>query len=175
MATMEQDKKISALLGMRQEEMAMLLRVNKSQWSMYEIGQRDLPLNAQLKLAEMLAFVQQSDNEAVYLLVDVEGQSLKTKKLVENLRLINQHQLLIAKQKLQLTEKKYKAAATALRFIAFLKTNDQQFAIEQNMLLGVIQLRAEEAISKNGLHVEAKHQIKLEVLREEEKVLNGME
>lgn len=171
MATMGQDKKISALLGMRQEEMAMLLGVNKSQWSMYEIGQRDLPLNAQLKLAEMLAFVQQSDNEPVHLLVDVEGQSLKTKKLVENLRLINQHKLLITKHKLQLTEKKYKSAVTALRFIAFLKSNDQEFANEQNMLLGIIQLRAEEVMRKNGLHVQTKHRIKLQVLLEEEKIL----
>lgn len=172
---MEQEKKIRALLGMRQEEMAMLLRVNKSQWSMYEIGQRDLPLNAQLKLAEMLTFVKHLDEDEVNLLVDVEDQSLKTKKLVENLRLINEHKLLIAKQKLQLTEKKYKAATTALRFIAFLQSNDQRFANEQNMLLGVIKLRAEEVIRKNGLHVQTKHRIKLQVLQEEEKVLNGME
>lgn len=171
---MEKDKKIRALLGMRQEEMAMLLRVNKSQWSMCELGQRDLPLNAQLKLAEMLVFVQQSDKEAVNLFVDVEGQKLKTKKVVENLRLINQHQLLIAKQKLQLTDKKYKEAVIALRFIAFLKSNDQQFAREQNLLLGLIQLRAEEAVRKNGLHIQTKHRIKLQVLLEEEKVLNGI-
>ncbi len=168
---MEKDKKIRALLGMRQEDMAMLLRVNKSQWSMYEIGQRDLPLKAQLKLAEMLAFVKHSDKEAVHLFVDVEGQKVKTKKVVENLRLINQHKLLMAKQKLHLTEKKYKAAATALRFIDFLQSNDQQFANEQIMLLSVIQLRAEEVMRKNGLHVQTKNRIKLQVLVEEEKIL----
>ncbi len=171
---MEKDKKISALLGMRQEEMAMLLRVNKSQWSMYEIGQRDLPLNAQLKLTEMLAFVQQSDNEAVNPFLDLEGQNVKTIKVVENLKLVNQHQFLIAKRKLQFAEKKYNAAVIALRFIAFLQTNDQQFATDQNSLLGVIQSRALRQISKNGLHVQVKHRIKLQVLQEEERVLNGM-
>ena len=53
---MENDKKIRTLLGMKQEDMDMLLRVNRSQWVMYEIGKRDLPLVAQLKLTEMLAF-----------------------------------------------------------------------------------------------------------------------
>lgn len=172
---MEKDKKIRALLGMRQEDMAMLLRVNKSQWSMYEIGQRDLPLEAQLKLTEMLAFVQKSDNEAVNPFLDVEGQNVKTIKVVENLKLVNQHQLLIAKSKLQFAEKKYNAAVIALRFIAFLQSNDHVFATEQNLLLKVIQLRAEAEIRKNGLHVQAKHRIKLQVLKEEEKVLNGME
>jgi len=42
------------------------------------------------------------------------------------------------------------------------------------LLLTVIQLRAEAEIRKNGLHVQAKHKIKLQVLQEEEKILNGM-
>ncbi len=171
---MEKDKKISALLGMRQEDMGMLLPVGKSQWSMYEIGQRDLPLEAQLKLAEMLAFVQQPDNEAVNPFLDLEGQNVKTIKVVENLKLVNHHRLLITKRKLQFAEKKYNAAVIALRFIAFLQTNDHHFATEQNSLLGVIQSRALRQISKNGLPVQAKHRIKLQVLQEEERVLNGM-
>ena len=171
---METDKKITALLGMRQEDMAMLLQVNKSQWAMHEIGQRDLPLNAQLKLAEMLAFIKQPSNDSVNVLLDIQGQKEETKKLVEKLKLINQHKLLIAKHKLQLTAKKYETAILALQFILFLKTNDQQIVTEQNLLLTVIQLRAEAEIRKNGLHVQAKHKIKLQVLQEEEKILNGM-
>lgn len=171
---MEQDKKISALLGMKQEDMAMLLRVNKSQWAMYEIGKRELPLAAQLQLAAMLTFVKQPDNDSVNSYLDLEGQKEEKKKHVEKLKLVNQHKLLIAKNKLQLTEKKYETALLALRFLLFLKTNDQQIVAEQNLLLTVIQLRAESEIRKNGPHIQAKHKIKLQVLQEEEKILNGM-
>ena len=34
---MKKDKKIGEYLGMKQENMAMLLRVTRTQWSMYEI------------------------------------------------------------------------------------------------------------------------------------------
>jgi transcriptional regulator with XRE-family HTH domain len=48
--------KIRELLGMKQEEIALLLEITRSQWAMYETGKRDLPTAAKLKLAEMLAF-----------------------------------------------------------------------------------------------------------------------
>ncbi len=171
---MEKDKKISALLGMRQEDMAMLLRVNKSQWAMYETGKRDLPLEAQLKLVEMLAFIQQPTNEYEDSFLDVEGQKVKEKKVVERLKLINQHRQLLTERKLQFAERKYEEAVIALRFVRFLKTNVQQIATEHHSQLDTIQSRAQEAIEKNGLHVQAKHRLKLQALQEEEKVLHGM-
>ena len=134
-----------------------------------------MPLVAQLKLAEMLSFAKQPINEVVNSFLDKESQKEMTKKIVENLKIVNQHKLLIAKRKLQLTEKKYEEAFTALRLIHFLKTKDQQIESEQNLLLNVIQLRAQEQIRKNGLHIQAKHQIKLQVLLEEEKILNRVE
>jgi len=172
---MDKEKKISALLGMRQEDMAMLLRVSKSQWGMYEIGKRDLPIEAQLKLAEMLAFVKQPHEEAVNSFLDTADQKVAMKKFVENLQLVNRHKLLIAKNKLQLTEKKYEAAVLLRRFISFLEINDKPIVTAQNLLLTVLKLRAEGGMRKNGLHVQAKHRIKLQLLLQEEKILNEME
>jgi len=171
---METDKKITALLGMRQEDIAMLLQVSRSQWGMFEIGQRQLPLVAQLKLAKMLAIVKQPQNESVNSFLDLEVQKVETKKLVDKLKLVNQHRQLIEKKKLQLTEKKYEAAVLALRFLLFLKTDDQQSVTEQNWPSTSIQLRAEKAIRKNGLHVQAKHRLKLQVLLAEEEILEGL-
>lgn len=171
---MEKDKKIREFLGMRQEDMAMLLRVNKSQWAMYESGKRDLPLEAQLKLVEMLAFIKQPHTELLDRFVDINSEEVKTKIVFENLKLINKHQQILTEHKLKAIEKKYEAGLIALRFIHFLETKDQQIANEQNLLLTVIQLRAQEAIRKNDLHVQAKHRLKLQALQEEEKVLHGM-
>lgn len=170
---MEKDKNISALLGMRQEDMVLLLRVNKSQWAMYETGKRDLPLEAQLKLVEMLPFIQQPTNASEDSFLDVAGQKVKTEKGIERLKLINQHRQLLTERKLQLTERKYEEAVIALRFVRFLKTNLQQMATEHHSHLGTIQKRAQEALEKNGLHVQAKYRIKGLALQEEEKVLRG--
>ena len=60
---MEKDRKIRELLGMKQEDMAMLLQVTRTQWSMYEIGERDLPVAAVNQLVRMLAFIHQPETE----------------------------------------------------------------------------------------------------------------
>jgi transcriptional regulator with XRE-family HTH domain len=49
---------IRTLLGLSQQDMAVLLGVTRGHLSMYEIGKRDLPSHAMLLLAEMLAYVQ---------------------------------------------------------------------------------------------------------------------
>lgn len=54
-----------------------------------------------------------------------------------------------------------------LKFVRFLETKE-----EQNLLLTVLKSRAEAEIQKNGLHVQTKYQLKLQVLQQEEVVLN---
>jgi len=47
-------KDIRRTLGVTQEEMAALLQISKSAWSMYENGYRELPTHALLKLSQMV-------------------------------------------------------------------------------------------------------------------------
>jgi transcriptional regulator with XRE-family HTH domain len=56
---MQKVKTISKLLGLKQDELAVLLKVNKSQLAMFETGKRDLPIAAMQQLASMLQFVQE--------------------------------------------------------------------------------------------------------------------
>ena len=58
---MENNIKIQDLLGLKQEEMAVVLKATRAQWSMYLSGKRSLPVVAKLKLAEILNFVNQQD------------------------------------------------------------------------------------------------------------------
>ena len=169
---MEKDKKIRELLGMKQDDMAMLLKVTRSQWSMYEIGKRDLPLAAELKLGEMLAFVQQSDTESADIFPHIKMQQAKIEQVYENLKLINAHRQIIVERKLKLIEKKYEVALIALKFIRFLEIKEEQIHKEHDLLLTVLKLKAEAAVQKNGLHIQAKHQHKLQTLLQEELLLN---
>ena len=45
---------IRSLLGLTQLDIAMLLGISRSRWSVFEIGKRDLPLGAKQRLAELL-------------------------------------------------------------------------------------------------------------------------
>ena len=62
---MKKDITISKLLGASQLEMAILLGINASQWSMYESDDRDLPNDALSLMNEMLKHVQnEKDKES---------------------------------------------------------------------------------------------------------------
>ena len=48
---------IRTLLGLTQEQIAMMLGVTRAHWGMYELGKRDLPLAPKERLGEMLQFI----------------------------------------------------------------------------------------------------------------------
>jgi len=58
---MERKSSISSLLGVTQHEMASLLHISRSQWSMYELGKGNLPSAATLLLADLLTHVKASE------------------------------------------------------------------------------------------------------------------
>ena len=170
---MEKDKKIREYLGMKQEDMAMLLQVTRTQWSMYEIGERDLPLAAKNQLASILAFIHQTETESTENFPHLELQQAKIKKVYEDQKMVNAHRQMMVARKLELVTKKYEDAMTCLKFIRFLELHEAQLYKKHQELLNVLQRRAEEVVNKNGLHVQAKYQLKLHVLQQEEVLLNN--
>ena len=55
---MQATNSLKSNLGLTQEEMALYLGVTRSQWSMYCIGRRSLPIEAIQKLTDLLTFSQ---------------------------------------------------------------------------------------------------------------------
>lgn len=58
MAQREKRPEIKNTVGLTQEEMALLLGIGKSQWSMFKAGLRDLPVNAKQILEKHLTALQ---------------------------------------------------------------------------------------------------------------------
>ena len=156
--------------GLSQEEMAMLLRISESQWSMYKSGKRDIPLAAKQQLADLLVFVQKLDKKAEDF-PHIKIQEARREKVFEQQRLINKHQQMIAEKKLKAIEKKYEAAMTALCLVGFLETKAEESGKEKDAVLYMIKTKAATTIEKNGLHVQAKHQLKFQALQQEETIL----
>ncbi len=153
---------------MKQEDMALLLQVTRTQWSMYEIGERDLPLAAKNQLARMLAFIHQTETTLAENFPHLESQQVKIKKVYEDQKLVNAHRQIMVARKLELVTKKYEDAITGLRFILFLELHEAPLYHKHQELLTVLQHRAEAVVHKNGLHIQAKYQLKLQVLQQEE-------
>lgn len=57
---MKKIEKIRDQFGLTQNDLALLLRVTRSQLSMYELGKRDLPIAAKEQLAQMLGYLQKN-------------------------------------------------------------------------------------------------------------------
>jgi len=83
---MKNSANISASLGLTQYEMAMLLGVTRSQWSMFELGKRSLPLQATQKLAALLLYVQENDAKfkKSEFLDETQKEQLRKQRLIEN-------------------------------------------------------------------------------------------
>ncbi len=93
-----------ALLGLNQHEIAELLGVSRSQYLMFEIGRRDLPLAATQKLATLLVQVQSQKVRAKR-----KSESANTSELKELLNKMlreNQYQQLLAERKIAAIDSK---------------------------------------------------------------------
>ena len=163
---MKKEKQIVELLGIKQENMAMLLQVTRSNWAMYLSGKRDLPVAAKLKLSEMLAFVKQLDGQDQHNFEHIETQRAKTKKFLEKQLTTNKHKQLVTFKKLESHQKKYEAALIALQLSDFLAAKEEQTVLQ------VIRNNAKNDITKNGLDVQELYVLKLWVLQQEELKLN---
>jgi transcriptional regulator with XRE-family HTH domain len=62
---MKKGESICKQLGIKQEELAMLLKISKGQLAMFEIGKRDIPLTAKKQLTEILMGLQANKSKLV--------------------------------------------------------------------------------------------------------------
>ncbi len=169
---MEKSTNFRQLLGMKQEDMAMLLQVTVSQWAMYATGKRNLPLVAKLKLVEMLEFSSQKEKKGTSNLEIEKNQHIEIEKHIAQQQILNTELQLSINKKLSIVSKKYQTALKALNFIEFLETKQKNFGLEYQNLLTVIKQNTETEIEKNSLLVQTKLEVKLELLQAEEKILN---
>ena len=158
---------ISASLGLKQQELAQLLQVSRSQLSLYELGKRSLPLPAMEKLATLLTHSQkEAVNSESKNNIRVEDQ-IFLKKLV----LKNNHQQLLVERKIIALEKKQNALATSKKLIAHLLKNESKMKKNELAVLKSIEIKSKNQDIKNYAALLLQLEIKKEVLAFEEKLL----
>ncbi len=118
---MKKDYAISTYLGMTQQELAMLLGVSRSQFSMFELGKRDLPLPAKQLLGELLTYIQSPEVAAKSALPDAPKATLPQ---LERLQRENQYQQLLTERKIAEATKKLQAQERLLQLSAFLSSRE---------------------------------------------------
>jgi hypothetical protein len=154
-------------LGMKYEDMAMLLQISKSQWGMYVTGKRNLPLAAKQKLANMLAFNHDKNESKV--IVPNKLEIRKAQMVLQKLHSDNTKQQVIVKQKLIPIAKKQKTAGTAIDFINYVESQSEHQTEAYQNLLKMIKLTAQTELENNSLALQTQLKIKLKTLVAEEK------
>ena len=156
---------ISASLGLKQQELAQLLQVSRSQLSLYELGKRSLPLPAMEKLATLLTHSQkEAVNSESKNNIRVEDQ-IFLKKLV----LKNNHQQLLVERKIIALEKKQNALATSKKLVAHLLKDEKNK--KKSALAFLITIETKNKDIENYAVLLLQLELKKEVLALEEKLL----
>ncbi len=168
---MKKRETICTLLGTSQIEMAMLLKINRSQWSMYESGKRDLPLAAKVLLGDMLTHVKLAKAKASKR-PSKQGKQ-ETKEKLEKLLKENEYKVLVTDKKVAALEKKQVKTTAALHLINYFENNTDKKQTDIEDLSKRIQIRTKKEIERHGLPILVAHQIKQQVLQYEAKLITA--
>ena len=167
---MGKDKTIRSSLLLSQEEIALLLGIKRSVWSMYEGGLRDLPTAAVLKLASLTIHANNLSKipkkELPYQKKQEAAKQKMLLKQIENNR-FEQFQL---ERKLNEMERKYNKAVNTIQFVRVLKEKEE-IMDQQALVLQTVEKKALAILDKNGVHLQTKYLLQLNALLAHTKVL----
>ena len=153
---MKKTAEVKNMLGLTQEEMAMVLGITKGQWSMYKSGQRDLPLEALQQFSILLQGVQKvktSKTAQDFVKQEQHKANEKLKEAYENIQ-IKLHRV---QKEINTIEKERTECFAALKTAAFLESNNDKFGLASS-----IKARAIKSLSKYSLHKLEKLQLQKE-------------
>lgn len=169
---MKKDTTHSSLLGFTQGQMALLLNVHPTQWSMYESKKRNLPLKAKQLLAEMLGFLKFEDKGTKVRQHLIEQEELNKKYLEKQLRKNEDDQYVIGK-KIALAERKYNSNITVIGLADYLTKHPTTKEVIDIELLESIVWKAEYTLEKSGLAHLTELRLKEELLQQEKLLLHS--
>jgi len=167
---MQKTKTVSKLLGLKQEELAMLLKVSKGQLAMYETFKRELPVSALLSLVPMFQFLKEERLESGSAEI-LKAQQEQQKKVWEHLLKENKYFQTEVSKKLEMAERKYQSNMSAIHLMQFLQNEATKKGETPDALLELIEGRAASDLRKNNWGVVTKYQMELEFLQAQEKIL----
>lgn len=153
-----------------QEEMAMLLNVSRSQWSMHKIGYRGLPAKSREKFSFILKLTDELPTDSVYRKETVERQEQEQLvKLEAQLKDVAIKQFRLEK-KYKVAVEKYQAALRTIDFV-HLALSKKKFLDFECEALRSIENKAIETLNRYSLYEQTQLKIKLEAFKLEHKLL----
>lgn len=169
----KKEKAIREYFGLTQEDMAMLLGVTRSQYSLFELGKRNLPRVVKLELVSMLSYVKEVNPNTIIIEKNDIAQLQEKQKMWKEELIINQHKQKILEEKIQRMEKKYNSSKATLVLADYLEKN-KKFKDYRDALANSFRDKALRNIQENNLSIQEKHKVELENLKNSQKKIKSI-
>ena len=141
-----QKENIKNRLGCTQEEMALLLEIPRSQWSMYESGKRNLPLQAKQKLTALLTATTSNKTSSKKVQKIVATQNKAAIQELQKTIKETQYLLELTEQKIKIAEKMRHQSFAALQLISLIEKMPQ--FTDTKSVCAAIQARSEKQLNR---------------------------
>lgn len=169
---MKKSSSFSGLLGLTQEELALLLEVDRSRLAKYQKGSRDIPVAAKQLLAEMVQHISSLATDEKTIIHPTEQLAQKLQAVQKMLK-ENEYQQMATARKIISIEAKYTAKIKALQLVEFVSRNTPTPESEKRALLRAIARKAKKSLKNEGLDVLFKLKLQLEMLVLEKLLLDN--
>lgn len=165
---MKEKSTLKSLLGIEQEEIAIILGITRSQFSMYASGKRKLPLHAKEELTKILLYLKENDLKNKETQNLIKGEEEKIQKQLEKQIQLNQYKVLVLNKKIKKVEKLRNESLAALQLAEYLETREYNEMIEG--ISSRIRFKAIEMLTKTNEQLR-KHILSKETLKQQNKIL----
>jgi transcriptional regulator with XRE-family HTH domain len=157
-----------SILGLTQDDMAQLLGIGRSQWSMFESGKRDLPTSAKLLLAEITHSLQRQG--LVNKRTELPSHHTEMEQYVAKLLCCNKFKRLSIERKLDSANKKQQANLAVLQVARMLTDKPVRKSASWLELVNRLSAKASR-IEVKGVMAVLRYEFQLQLLESERQLL----
>ncbi|MCL9805642.1 hypothetical protein NAT51_08915 [Flavobacterium amniphilum] len=168
---MNKNRNIRSLLGISQREAALILKVNRSQISLYELHLRDIPTPALKMLVQGWQYADAAVKSPKENAPFLKEQEERLKIFLADEISTNQFEQHEMRRKIEKISEKYESNLLALHAFEFWKQGVEDKSSRQMEALRVVEGRTKTRLNDYGLDILQQHQIKLQVLEQYGKIL----
>ncbi len=151
---MKKENHLKSLLGLTQEEAAMLFDITRMQWAQYATGRREIPATAKLKLADILAGVKKNKKSPKLTIKLLEAENTLTENwLQEEAKAVKFKAYALEKKIINIQQVRTNAFK-ALEVANYLESQKENTSFVE--MASFIQNRVKKTLKKNSLvHLKA--------------------
>lgn len=151
---------LKSITGLTQEEMAILLGITVSQWSMYKSGKRDIPLAAKQQLAALVSNIKKTEFVSKKSKTITVAEQKKEKDWLEQEYKNLQYKEQFLERKISVIENIRSECFAALDTVHYLETRPEKKHLTD--FINTVKTRVTKMLNKNALFHLQEMQLKKE-------------